>query len=113
MWALDAEPGHILHRIGSDDYTGNRHAMVRPEALDLWEEVAESEIPSYRKERYDAEVERLIGVRYTHGKEIEINREREINPERYAEYLAYIEECKRMARETLSAEAENIINQNL
>lgn len=50
----------------------------------------------------DAEVERLIAERYSHGKEIEINREATTKPERFAEYLEYIEECKRRAKVMLA-----------
>lgn len=52
---------------------------------------------------YVAEVERLIAERYSHGKEIEINREATTKPERFAEYLDYIEECKRRAKELLTS----------
>lgn len=96
LYAIDTDAGHILHRIGSDGYPEIRHAVVNdPEA---WEEVALADIPAQSKAEYDAEVERLIAERYSHGKEIEVNRERDTKPERFAEYLAYVEECKARAR---------------
>ena len=99
LWAVDTDKDHILHRIDSDDYGEIRHAMVSNP--DEWEEIAVTDIPPYTKAEYDAEVERLIALRYSHGKEIEVNREHDTKPERFAEYLAYIEECKATAKENL------------
>lgn len=100
LWAIDTDAEHILHRIGSDDYSEIRHAMVKDP--DNWEEIAVADIPPYTKAQYDAEVERLIAERYSHGKEIEVNREHDTKPERFAEYLAYIEDCKVRAKEILA-----------
>lgn len=100
LWAIDTDADHILHRIGSDDYSEIRRAMVK--APDEWEEVAVADIPPYPKAQYDAEVERLIAERYSHGKEIEINREHDTKPERFAEYMAYVEECKVRAKVNLT-----------
>ena len=44
-------------------------------------------------------MERLIALRYSYGKEIEVNRERDTRPEQFAAYMAYVEECKVRARE--------------
>lgn len=104
LWQLRTDKSHILHRIGSDDYTENRDTHVRNP--DEWEELALSEIPPYTKAEYDAEVERLIAERYSHGKEIEVNREKEEKPERFAEYLAYVEQCKLAAKASLAAKRE-------
>lgn len=105
-WEIDAAYGYILHRIGSDDYTEIHHATVTADDLDNWEEIAVDAVPRYTKAQYDAEVERLIAERYSHGKEIEINREATTKPERFAEYLEYIEECKRRAKEMLTATSD-------
>ena len=99
LWQLDTDESHILHRIGSGDYTENRHMQVKEVDLDNWEEIAVEDIPTYSKAEYDAEVERLIAERYSHGKEIEVNRERDTKPERFAEYMAYIEDCKLRAKD--------------
>lgn len=101
MWQLDTDQGHILHKVGSDDYTEIRHTMVKDP--DAWEEIAVADIPPYTKAEYDAEVERLIALRYSHGKEVEINRERTEKPERFAAYMAYVEQCKAEARQSLAA----------
>ena len=103
MWQLDTDQGHILHKVGSDDYTEIRHTHVKPSELDKWEEIAVADIPPYTKAEYDAEVERLIALRYSHGKEVEINRERTEKPERFAAYMAYVEQCKAEARQSLAA----------
>lgn len=58
-----------------------------------------AELPALSKAEYDAEVERLIALRYSYGKEIEVNRERDSKPEQFAAYMAYVEECKRQAKE--------------
>ena len=93
MWAIDTDKEHILHRITSEDYTEIRHIIIREEDLPNWEEIAIE---------YSNEVERLIALKYSHGKEIEVNREKDSKPDKYTEYLDYIEQCKIQARETLS-----------
>ena len=102
MWAIDTDKEHILHRITSEDYTKIRHIIVREEDLPNWEEIALEDIPKYTKTEYSNEVERLIALKYSHGKEIEVNREKDSKPDKYTEYLDYIEQCKIQARETLS-----------
>lgn len=105
LWQLRTDKSHILHRIGSDDYTEMRDAHVSNPVE--WEELALSEIPPYTKAEYDAEVERLIAERYSHGKEIEVNREHDTKPEQFAAYMAYIEECKARAVANLTAKNES------
>lgn len=97
----DAE--HILHRIGSEDYPTIRRIMVEATDAANYEEVSVADIPPYTKAEYDAEVERLIAERYSHGKEIEVNREHDTKPEQFAAYMAYIEECKAKAVANLTA----------
>lgn len=104
LWQLRTDKSHILHRIGSDDYTEKRDAHVSNPVE--WEELALSEIPPYTKAEYDAEVERLIAERYSHGKEIEVNREHDTKPEQFAAYMAYIEECKAKAVANLTEKNE-------
>ena len=98
-----------MHRIGSDDYTEKRDAHVSNPVE--WEELALSEIPPYTKAEYDAEVERLIAERYSHGKEIEVNREHDTKPEQFAAYMAYIEECKAKAVANLTAKNDEPITE--
>ena len=101
----DAE--HILHRIGSEDYPTIRRIMVEATDAANYEEVSVADIPAYTKAEYDAEVERLIAERYSHGKEIEVNREHDTKPEQFAAYMAYIEECKARAVANLTAKNES------
>ena len=101
----DAE--HILHRIGSEDYPTIRRIMVKATDAANYEEVSVADIPAYTKAEYDAEVERLIAERYSHGKEIEVNREHDTKPEQFAAYMAYIEECKAKAVANLTAKNES------
>ena len=98
---LDADGDEfILHRIGSDSYSHIRHADVPAADVDNWEEIPVTDIPARTTAEYDAEVERLIARRYSYGKEIEVNRERDLHPDRYAAYLAYIDQCKAEAKAT-------------
>lgn len=102
MWSIDADEGKVLRRKGSTERSENRHATVTdPEE---WEEIDAAGQPSQTKAEYDAEVERLIALRYSYGKEIEVNREHDTRPEQFAAYLEYVEECKRQAREARSRE---------
>ena len=97
MWGIDADEGKVLRRKGSTEPSDNRHATVTDP--DEWEEIDDAGQPSQTKAEYDAEVERLIALRYSYGKEIEVNREHDPRPEQFAAYMAYIEECKVKAKE--------------
>lgn len=97
MWSIEAEEGKVLRRKGSTERSENRHATVTDP--DEWEEIDAAGQPSQTKAEYDAEVERLIALRYSYGKEIEVNRERDSKPAQFAAYLEYVEECKVRARE--------------
>lgn len=97
MWSIDADEGKVLRRKGSTERSENRHATVTDP--DEWEEIDAAGQPSQTKAEYDAEVERLIALRYSYGKEIEVNRERDSKPAQFAAYLEYVEECKVRARE--------------
>lgn len=99
-WDISTDQQHILHRKGSMDYTEVRQLTTpTPEA---WEEVAVSEIPPYTEYEYCKEVERLIALRYSAGKETEVNRERTDKPEQFAAYMDYVEQCKEQAKGNLS-----------
>lgn len=110
LWMVSAAEGCVLRRVGSEDGAHVRQAVVADPGE--WEEIAEEDVPAYSKAEYDAEVERLIALRYSHGKEIEVNRERETRPERFEAYLAYVEACKAQAREALMAVAEEENSEN-
>lgn len=123
MWALDADAGHILHRVGSDDYTEMRHCMTGSPSE--WEEVALTDIPLYTKAQYDAKVAELVHERYTADEESALHRKM-INAimspatvseegaadkalEEYEAYNAYVQGCKARAKELLgnATEQEN------
>lgn len=97
MWGIHADEGKVLRRKGSTEPSDNRHATVTDP--DEWEDVDPADFPALSKAEYDAEVERLIALRYSYGKEIEVNRERDSKPAQFAAYLEYVEECKVRARE--------------
>lgn len=115
MWALDCDNNHILHKIGSGDYTAIRHITVKPEDVDLYEEVALEDIPPYTEAEYKAKVSELIHERYSIDDEIALaanassptllddeTRAAEFAAE-YAAYQAYRQECKTRAKELLTA----------
>lgn len=111
MWSLDSDADHILHKIGSDNYTPIRHTMTRdPEA---WEEVSIADIPPYTEAEYKAKVEELIREQYTVSDEFALINNvmagvTEKRQNEYAAYQEYREECKRRAKEILTTEnAEN------
>ena len=97
--------GKKLRRI-STGIVETLHSALPCDTAESFEELSADDIPPYTKAQYDAEVERLIAERYSHGKEIEVNREHDTKPERFAEYLAYIEQCKARAIENLTNREE-------
>ena len=101
MYAVDADADHILHRIGSDDYTGIRHIMTKDP--DAWEELTEDEATSLTAARtaeaaYKSRIIALIRARYDQDDETAILRQRDSKPDEFAEYNAFAEQCKAEAR---------------
>lgn len=47
---------------------------------------------------YEERVEQLIREKYSVNQELAIQRQRETKPEEFAEYFAYCEECKMLAK---------------
>lgn len=102
---LTAAEGHILHQIGSDDYTrATRASTPNP---DQWEEIPVGEIPPYSRREYEEKAEELISERYKVGAELAILRQRDAKPEEFAAYYAYAEACKAQAKAELAARAES------
>lgn len=60
-----------------------------------------SHLNGTEKSDYAGYVERLIRDRYSVSAELAILRQRDSNPEKFAEYDAYAEECKKRAKEAL------------
>lgn len=101
QWQLDSADGHILHRIGSDDYTTLHHA--RATSPDEWEEISEGEATSLTAAReaeaaYKQRIIALIRARYDQDDETAILRQRDTKPDEFAEYNAFVEDCKARAR---------------
>lgn len=94
---LYTEDGFI-HRIGSDIYF--KRGCVKTADVSEYEWMTEQ--PKYTKEEYNKEVERLIAEHYTKGQEIQFAREQSEAGEKYAEYLAYVENCKERAKRSLA-----------
>ena len=118
MWELSTDAAHILHRIGSEDYTEIRKIMTANPSE--WEEVALTDIPPYTKSEYDNKVAELVHERYTADEESALHRKM-INAimspdtisaegsankalEEYQAYNAYVQGCKERVRKELDME---------
>lgn len=116
MWSLDTDAGHILHKIGSDDYTPIRHTIAKDP--DAWEEIAVADIPPYTEEEYKAKVKELVHERYSLDDEIALinNITAGVTEKRQSEYAAYQEyreECKRRAKVILSEQRSDVEPEDL
>lgn len=96
--------GKKLRRI-STGAVGTLHAALPGDTADSFEELSADDTPAYTREQYRAETERLIAERYTTGQEIQFAREKE-TADGYADYLAYIADCKARAIENLTNREE-------
>ena len=131
LWSLDTDKDHILHRIGSDDYTEIRHIVVSDP--DNWEEITAQDYKdrlSQAKEQkeYDTSVESLIRTRYSLSEEIALinnfnaiatlsddqSDKAEQYASEYGQYQAYRAACKVKARADIEArkEAERLAAEN-
>lgn len=81
------------------------HSALPGDTAESFEELSADDTPAYTREQYRAETERLIAERYTTGQEIQFAREKE-SADGYADYLAYIEQCKASAIENLTNREE-------
>lgn len=101
QWTLDSADGHILHRKGSEDYTPIHHARVT--SPDEWEEIPEAEATNLTAARtaeasYKQRIITLIRQRYDQDDETAILRQRDSKPDEFAEYNAFVEDCKARAK---------------
>lgn len=55
---------------------------------------------------YDNAIETLIRKRYSIGNELAILRQRDEKPGEFAEYTAYVEECKRSVKAQIGGKGE-------
>lgn len=101
---ISTDSAHILHRIGSDDYSPVHRASIPAEDMSNWEELPVADIPAYTQEEYETKVNELIRRRYSVSQELAILRQREAKPDEFAAYDAYAEACKAEAREILAKE---------
>lgn len=111
MYAVDTDADHILHRIGSDDYTAIRHIMAKDP--DAWEEISEAEATSRTAARtaeaaYKSRIIALIRQRYDQDDETAILRQRDTKPDEFATYNAFAEQCKARARAEVEVRAVSV-----
>lgn len=115
MWKLDCDNGHILHRIGNEDYPIIRHTFVKADDADNYEEIAVSDIPPFTKDEYDKKVAELVREKYTADEEFALQRKMlnaVMSPdtisadgsaskalEEYQAYNTYVQECKQRAKD--------------
>ena len=102
IWS--SSDGKKLRRI-STGAVGTLHGALPGDTAESFEELSADDIPTYTREQYRAETERLIAERYTTGQEIQFAREKEAAAG-YADYLAFVEQCKARAIENLTARPE-------
>lgn len=96
--------GKKLRRI-STGAVRTLHSALPGDTAESFEELSADDTPAYTREQSRAETERLIAERYTTGQEIQFAREKE-SSDGYADYLAYVEQCKARAIENLTARPE-------
>ncbi len=96
--------GKLIHRLGKKSYI-KRGTVLPDDTPESFEEVDEE--PAYSEEEYGAEVDRLIGRKYSHSAEIALINNHFADPAdmkadlEYEEYMAYREECKQLAKQNL------------
>ena len=110
-WELSTDNDHILHRIGNDDYSTIRRAIVTDP--DEWEEIAIEDIPPYTNAEYAAKVSELIHQKYSLDDEIALHANLEDDPtekrtNEFAEYLAFRKQCKEEAKKILIEQNSNL-----
>ena len=112
MVRLDVPDTHILHRIGSDDYTPIRHTTVDPDRVADYEAVTLEAAAAVKAARaagaaYKSRVVALIRARYDQDDENAILRQRDTKPGEFAAYNAYVEDCKTKVRAEMEAERKD------
>lgn len=115
-WEISTDASHIIHKIGNDDYSTIRRAIVTDP--DEWEDVPVEDIPPYTIAEYNAKVAELIHERYDSDKEMSlINNMMEAEPTEahkaeYRAYQTYRAECKLKAKDpSLYVKAEDATQQ--
>lgn len=112
MVRLDVPDTHILHRIGSEDYTPIRHTTVDPGRVADYEAVTLEAAEAVKAARaaeavYKSRVVALIRARYDQDDENAILRQRDTKPGEFAAYNAYVEDCKTKVRAEMEAERKD------
>ena len=112
MVRLDVPGTHILHRIGSEDYTPIRHTTVDPDRVADYEAVTHEAAEAVKAARaaeavYKSRVVALIRARYDQDDENAILRQRDTKPGEFAAYNAYVEDCKTKVRAEMEAERKD------
>lgn len=121
MWELDADAEHVLHKVGSKDFTEIRHVTVKAADIDSWEELTVAEwegrkAQAERDERYATMLAAAVHERYSVDDEIALaaninapalaaDEEKAASvAEEWAAYQAYRAECKERVQRELDME---------
>lgn len=112
MVRLDVPDTHILHRIGSEDYTPIRHTTVDPDRVTDYEAVTLEAAEAIKAARaaeaaYKSRVVALIRARYDQDDENAILRQRDTKPGEFAAYNTYVEDCKARVKAEMEAERKD------
>ena len=89
---------------------GKQYNIYNPKEEDIlaegWEEYTPPQPePVSSEERYKSRIVELIRERYTQDDEIALLRQRDSKADEFAEYDAYVEQCKAQARNEVYGEA--------
>lgn len=123
MVQLDCDNDHVLYQKGSDDYTIRRHARVKPEEVDSYEELTLAErdaivLERYREAEYKRRLSAAIHERYSIDDEIALGANANSPSlladeaasadfaQEYAAYQEYRAACKRRIRAEVAAISE-------
>lgn len=120
MLYMSCDSNHILHKIGSDDYSPIRRITIKKGDESKWEEVSVSDIPPYTRSEYEEKTVELIRQKYSESDEFAIQRKmlNAMTPQtlsdneavndsekaiaEYTEYNQYVESCKAKAKVILT-----------
>lgn len=105
--AMSDIEGMKVRRISQPDTVCGALGVCKGETAEDFEEVAPEDVPLFTAAERKAKIVELIRERYDQDDENGILRQRDTKPEEFAEFNAYVEECKVRAVAELTARAAN------
>ena len=99
---MTCDADHIIHDRNSSDYPEIRAISVPIGQEHIYEVIPVSDIPPYPASLYKAKLVAMIRERYDQDDENGLLRQQNSKPEEFAEYNAYVEQCKAKVKEELT-----------